>query len=131
MEPPVVFSLLFSIHLSFLRPINRDYPRLSFDYMVYSANNTGKRYVFAIYIHKRTCNSLIFIPLLFCLSSRKIFRTKQGDYLCDIGQFLLNIVIIVNSFVRGKHSVFVIAIVTCECAISILQQVWFGVCHRY
>ena len=42
--------------------------------------------------------------------------------LCEIVQFLLNAVIIVTSRVWGQHRVFVIAIVTCECALSILRN---------
>ena len=42
--------------------------------------------------------------------------------LCQIFQFLLNTVIIMTSFVWGQHNVFVIAIVTCESAISILKN---------
>ena len=38
---------------------------------------------------------------------------------------------IVTSFVWGHHRVFVISIVTGECAISILQKSLFGVCHRF
>ena len=51
--------------------------------------------------------------------------------LCDIAQFLLNTFIIVTSFVRGNHRVFIINIVTGECAILILQKLWFGVCNCY
>ena len=70
----------------------------------------------------------------------KILRTKQGDcfyspslrfFLCEIVQFLPNEFIIVTSFVQGQNCVFVIAIVTCECAIPILQKLRFGVCHWY
>ena len=51
--------------------------------------------------------------------------------LCEIVQFLISAVIMVNSFVRGQHRVLGITIVTCECAISILRKLRFGVCHRY
>ena len=51
--------------------------------------------------------------------------------MCGIVQFLLNIVIIMTSFVRGQHLVFVVAIVTCECDILVPQKLWFGVCHRW
>ena len=51
--------------------------------------------------------------------------------LCVIVQFLLNTVIIMTSFVLGQHGVFVIAIVMCECALSILQKLRFGVCHMH
>ena len=71
MDPPVVYYLIFTIFFSFLRPINRDYSQLPFDYIAYSANNTVKRCVFVIYQHKGKCNSLISILLLFCLSRRK------------------------------------------------------------
>ena len=50
--------------------------------------------------------------------------------LCEIVQFLLNTVIIMISFVLGKHRAFVAAIVTCEFAISILRKLRFGVCHQ-
>ena len=51
--------------------------------------------------------------------------------MCEIFQFLLNTVIIVTSFVWDQHRVFVIAIVTGECAILILQKLRFGVYHCY
>ena len=63
LDPHVVYYLLFSIHLLLLQPINQDYSRLSFEYIAYSANNTRKRCVFVIYIHKGKWNSLIFIIL--------------------------------------------------------------------
>ena len=50
--------------------------------------------------------------------------------LCDSVQFLLNTVIIVTSFIRGQHHVFVIAIGTGECAILVLQTLQPGVRHR-
>ena len=140
MDPPIIYSLIFTIHLSFLRPINSNYPWFSFNYISYSANNTGERCVLVIYIHKFKCNSLIFILLLFFYCIEKIFRAKKlivfivlhfVKFFCDIGQFLLNTVIIVTSFVLGQHHVFVIAIVTCECAILIPRKIRFGVCHRY
>ena len=74
--PPVVYYLLFPIQLLFLRPINRDYSQLSFDYIPYSANNAGKGYVFVINIHKGKCNSLISILLIFCLSHQKNMQDK-------------------------------------------------------
>ena len=37
--------------------------------------------------------------------------------LCDIGQFLINTVIVVTSFVWVQHRFFVVTIVTCECSI--------------
>ena len=49
----------------------------------------------------------------------------------DIGQCLINTVIIVTYFVWGQHSVFVVAIVTCESAISKLRTLLFRVCHWY
>ena len=64
----VVYSLSFSIHLSLLQLIKRDNSQFSFDYIIYSANNTGKRFIFVIYWHKGKFNSLIFILLIFCLS---------------------------------------------------------------
>ena len=47
---------------------NRDYSRLSFDYIAYSAKNMGKRCVFVIYIHEGNCTTFIFILLWFGLS---------------------------------------------------------------
>ena len=38
-----------------------------FDYIAYSASNTGERCVFVIYIHKGRCTTLIFILLQFDL----------------------------------------------------------------
>ena len=76
MDPPDVYSFILTIHLSFLQPINRDYSRLSFDYIAYSANNTAKHCVFVIYRHKGKCNSLIFILLLFFLSHQKRIQEK-------------------------------------------------------
>ena len=76
MDPPVVYYLILTIHLSFLRPTNCDYSRLSFDYIAYSANNTGKCCVFVIYRHKGKCNSLIFILLIFFLSHWKHIQDK-------------------------------------------------------
>ena len=52
MEHPVVYYLIFTIIVLFLRPINRDYSRFSFDNIAYDANNTGKLCVFVIYRHK-------------------------------------------------------------------------------
>ena len=75
MDPPVVYSLIFTLHLSFLQPVIRDYSRLSFDYITYSANNTSERCVFVIYRHKDKCNSLI---CYFFHRIKYIFRTKQG-----------------------------------------------------
>ena len=66
----VVYSLIFTINLLFLRLIKRDCSRLPFDYIAYSANNTGKLFVFVIYQHKGECNSLIIVLLIFCLSCR-------------------------------------------------------------
>ena len=42
--------------------------------------------------------------------------------MCYIGQFLIDTVIIVISFVWGQHRVFVIAIVMCECDILIYHK---------
>ena len=63
--------MIFTILFSFLRPINRNYSRLSFDYITYSTNNTGECCTLVIYRHKGKCNILIFILLLFCLSHWK------------------------------------------------------------
>ena len=71
LDPPIVYYLVFSRNLPFLRPINRKYSLLLFDYNAYYASNMGKRCVFVIYIHKGKCNSLIFILLIFCLMHRK------------------------------------------------------------
>ena len=70
----------------------------------------------------------------------KLLRRIQGDcflqsytslkVLWEIVQFLINTVTIVTSFVWVQHCVFVIAIVTCECAIFIPHKLRFGVCHR-
>ena len=49
--------------------------------------------------------------------------------LCEIVQFLINTFIIATYSVWGQHYVFVIAIVTGECAILILRKLRFGVCH--
>ena len=77
--------------------------------------------------------------LVYCINV--IFRTIQGECLlysytlltclCEIVKFLLVTVITVTTFVWGQPHIFVIAIVTCKCAISILQILRFGVCHRY
>ena len=141
MDPHVVYYLISTIHLSFLQPINRGYSRLSFDYITYSANNTGERCFFVIYQHKGKWNSLIFIPLLFCLSHQKhiqdiiswlfIIVLHFVYIFCDTSQFLINTVIIVTSFVWGQHSAFFVAIGTYECVILILQKLWFCVWHRY
>ena len=68
----LTFSIvnIFTIHFSFQRPINHNYSRLLFDYIAYSAKNTGKCGVFFIYRNKGKCNLLIIILLLFCLSRR-------------------------------------------------------------
>ena len=71
LDPPVVYYLISTIYLSFLRTINRNYSRLSFGYITYSSNNTGKCCILVIYQHKGKCNSLILIILLFCLSHQK------------------------------------------------------------
>ena len=44
--------------------------------------------------------------------------------------FVFNTVIIVISFVRGQNCIFVIDIVTCECALFILIKVWLRVFHH-
>ena len=49
---------------------NRNYSRLLCDYITYSANNTGKRCIFVIYIYKGKCDTLIVILLRFGLSHR-------------------------------------------------------------
>ena len=70
----------------------------------------------------------------------KILKRIQGDCflqsytslkcLCEIVQFLLNTVIIVTSLVQNQHRVLVIAIVTGECAILIIQTLLFkGLCE--
>ena len=46
---------------------NRNYSRLLFEYIAYSANNMGERCILVIYIHKVKCGSLIFILLRFGL----------------------------------------------------------------
>ena len=133
--------LIFTIHLSFLRPINRDYSRLSFDYITYYANNTGKSCVLMIYRHKGKWNSLILILLLFFLSNRKhVQDTTRWLFITALHlvksfvwfwSVLINTVIIVTYFVWGQHSVFVITIVTWECNILIPQKLLFCVCHQY
>ena len=50
-------------------------------------------------------------------------------FLWDCSVFVLNTVIIVTYFVRGQHFVLVIAIVTGECAILILQKLRFVAFH--
>ena len=68
--------LFFVIHDTFfiLRPINRDYSRLSFDYIAYSTNNMGERCVFVICRQKGRCNSLVFMLLLFFYRIKNMFR---------------------------------------------------------
>ena len=61
-----------------------------------------------------------------------ILGTIQGDCflqsytslkcLCEIFLFLLNTVIIVTYFILGQNHVFVISIVTGECAMLIIQK---------
>ena len=139
MDPRVVYSLIFTIHFSFLRPISRNYSRFSFDYIAYFANNTGKCCVFVIYRHRGKCNSLIFILLIFFLLGWKHIQDITM-WLFIIGlhlvksfvwywSFLINTVIIVTYFVCVQHSVLVIAIITCEFNISILRKLWFCLCH--
>ena len=108
MDLHVVCSLIFTIHLLLLSPINRDYSWLSFYYIAYPAKNTGERCIFVIYRHKCKCNSLIFIPMIFCLSRWDHIQYVTRWFfiivlhfvlkLCDIGQFLINTVIIVTFF---------------------------------
>ena len=53
LDPHVVYSLSFAINLSFARPVKPQlFTVVVFDYIAYSANNTGKRCGFMIYIHK-------------------------------------------------------------------------------
>ena len=59
---------IFTMNLSLLRPINRDYSWLLFDYITHSANTIGRHCVVVIYRHKGKCNTLIIILLLFFLS---------------------------------------------------------------
>ena len=59
---------IFTIYLPFLRPINHNYSRFLFDYISYSANNTGRRCAVIIYRHKGKCDVLIIIILIYCLS---------------------------------------------------------------
>ena len=60
--------LLF-IYLQYIcrsyKPINRNYSRLVFDYIAYSAKNTGRRFIVVIYRHKGERDALIIILLLF------------------------------------------------------------------
>ena len=52
--------------------------------------------------------------------------------LCEIVHFLPNTVIIVTYFAQGQHRVLVIAIVTGECNILIIQALLFkGLCMLY
>ena len=67
LDPHVVYYFLFAINLLFEILVNRDYLRLSFDYIVYYANNTSKRCVFVIYTHKSKCTTFIFVLLRFGL----------------------------------------------------------------
>ena len=57
---------------------NREYSRLSLDYIAYSANNTAVCCAFVIYIHKGKCNTFIFILLWFGLSHRYNIQYNTG-----------------------------------------------------
>ena len=119
---------------------NHNYLRLYFDSIAYFSNNMGEHHVFVVNIHTCKCTLFIWVPLRSGLSHWYIIHNNKGwlfvivlhsfTGLCDIVQFLLNTVINVTSFVQGMHRVFVINIVTCKCAISILQILLFGVSHR-
>ena len=120
---------------------NRDYSWLLFDYIAYSAKNTGEHCVSVIHIHTCKCTTFIFVLIMFGLLHRCNIQDNIGwiflqSYtlltgLCEIVQFLLNTVITVNFFVLGQHRIFVISLVTCKSAILILQQLRFGVCDQY
>ena len=73
---------IFTIHLSFLRPINHNYSWLLFDYIAYSANNMGRRCVIVIYRKKCKCNALIIIPVLFFY--RVVYRCTLTLYIVYI-----------------------------------------------
>ena len=51
--------------------------------------------------------------------------------LCEIVKFLLITVVITTYFFWGHNHVYLIDIITGECAIPILGILRFGVCHRY
>ena len=72
-------------------------------------------------VHGRGREALTRLLLLYSYTSL--------NFLCDIGQFLINTVIIVAPFVWVKHSFFVVSIVTCECNILILRKFLFCVCY--
>ena len=57
------------------------------------------------------------------------YSPRLPYFFCDIGQLLLNTVIIVTYFVWVQNCVFVIAIIMGECAILILLKLRFlGLC---
>ena len=87
----------------FLRPINRDYSRFSFDYITYSANNTGEGCIFVIYQHKGKCNSLIFILLLFCLSHRKHIQDKKRWFFIIVLHFVKSFVWYRSDFTQYNY----------------------------
>ena len=97
-----IFFEISTIHLSFLRPIKRDYSPLSLDFIAYSVNNAGKRYVFVIYIHKGKGNSLIFILLIFCLLHQKLFQDKTMWLFIIVLHFVKKIVWYLSVF--NKYS---------------------------
>ena len=117
---------------------NRNYSRFSLDYIAYSSNNMGKHCVFLINIHRCKCTTLIFVIMWFGLSHWYTIQDNTGwlfliqsyiflTVLCEIVHSLLNTGIIVTYFFGGQHRVFVIFIVTCSCAISILRYLQLGV----
>ena len=78
--------------------------------------------------------------MVLCMSSILIHMSYFSFYIISSFRLhcsetrvvgLINIVIIDTYFVWGQHSVFDIAIVTCECAISKLQILWSRVCYWY
>ena len=79
LDPPVVYYLIFTIHLSLLQPINCNYSRLSFYYITYSTNNTSS-------ISSSWCTDTKVSAIhwyssywyfVYCI--KNTFRTKKGD----------------------------------------------------
>ena len=101
--PYCCLFLIFIIHLFFLWLILRDFSRLSFDYIAYSAKNTDKLWVFMIYGYKGKCNSLISILLLFCLSYWKNIQDKRRWLFFILLHFIKSLVWYQSDFIQYSY----------------------------
>ena len=99
---------------------------------VININNMTYFFVYKIFISEHNMAIVSYSPTPGQQESAILWNITITVWcLCEIFQFLLNTVIILNSYVRGQNHVLVIATVMGECAILIPKKLRFGVCRRY